>query len=171
LCTALCLGGTTALAAVTAKDLPGYSRMTVSAAFEDYLAKNPDVAEKLKQNPELSRMGMGRAVLQQQLISGKTTIRLMERHYFPHTPHTMQNATPQDGWGEKEERDYHPFANATPNSSAQILLDRAVGAMRSDKARQRAAAQINRDLSGAAGNASSAAAEITDITEIGRAHV
>lgn len=142
-----CLAASTALA-TTAKDLPGYSRLTVSAAFEDYLAKNTATAAQLKQKPELSRLIMSRATLQQQLISGQTTLADLEKQLTPNTD-TQATEKPAD------------------TSTAQSLLQRAIGALSSDKARARAAAQIDTDLANAANNGNNAAAnEIDDITAL-----
>lgn len=81
---ALLFATTAAALAADIEKLPGYSKLTVSADFIDYLNSNKSVASVLEKDADLSRLVLTRVNLQKQLLAQKTTLESITKTYFPH---------------------------------------------------------------------------------------
>lgn len=140
--TCLTIGHATA---ATVQELPGYSRLTVSSTFEAHLTENPALVSQLAAQPELSKLILSRASLQQQLVEGKVTVDALRAQYFPQEKIATTDKDP------------------SLFSRAQALLQRAIGAAESENAQNRAATDIANTLNNAStDNGDTAAQTIND---------
>lgn len=138
---ALCMAAQVAYASVV-QDLPGYSRLTVSSQFEALLTKNDQLRARLAADTELSRLVLGRAALQKQLVEGRLTLDEIAATYLSN-PENKKNAV-QGELGLL--------------AQARAMLQRAIGAAESESARERAAQEIEDTLQQAGGDEAAARA-------------